>query len=111
MVVVPPILARGCVTIAIAFAVTACAPQTPRPDSGQPSLEQRVTNLEQRVDKLEARPPVAAPYRSKAEIQAQINDLEAQRSALLVRYTREHPAIRDIDRELAILNSQLKMAE
>jgi septal ring factor EnvC (AmiA/AmiB activator) len=107
----PPNVLRYCLTIALALALVACAPQAPLPDANKPSQEQRLTDLEQRVDKLEARTPIPPPYRSKAEIQAQISELETERSKLLIHYTAQHPAIRDIDRELAILNDQLKMLE
>jgi uncharacterized membrane protein YvbJ len=63
------------------------------------------------VERLEARPAVKPPYRNKAEIQANIKELEDERAKLLITYLPEHPDIKDIDRQLEILNSQLKMLE
>ena len=65
--------------------------------------------LERRVERLEARPAIKPPYRNKAEIQANIKALEDERAKLLVQYLPQHPYIKDIDRELEILNSQLEM--
>ena len=70
-----------------------------------------MSDLERRVEKLEARPAVEPPFRSKAEIESQIKALEAERASLLTRYLPQHPEIRDIDRQLAILNSQLQRLE
>jgi hypothetical protein len=104
------IFLRSCLAAVPAFALVACGSPAP-PKADTPSVEQRLLDLELRMQKLEARPVIAPPYRSKAEIQAQINALEAERDKLLTRYHAQHPEIRDIDRQLAILNSQLKMAE
>jgi hypothetical protein len=96
--------------LALAFALAACGSATPtKPNT--PSLEQRMLELEGRVEKLEARPEVKPPFRSKAEIQANIQALEAERGQLLIRYLPQHPAIRDIDRSLEILRAQLKTLE
>lgn len=65
-------------------------------------------DLERRVQRLESRPTALAPFRSRAEIQAQVRDLEAQRAHLLTQYTIQHPAVRDIERQLLILNQQLR---
>jgi hypothetical protein len=73
--------------------------------------EQRVLDLERRVQRLEGRPPVEAPLRGPEEIQAHIKGLEAERAKLLVKYTDQHPAVRDIDRKLLILNEQLRKLE
>jgi hypothetical protein len=105
-----PILSRYCLTVALALAVVACGTNAPpKPDT--PSVEQRLSDLESRMERLEARPVVQPPYRSKAEIQANIQALEDERAKLLTRYLPKHPAIKDIDRRLGILNSQLKMLE
>ena len=101
---------RSCVTVALALALAACVSHAP-PKTDTPSLEQRMFELERRMERLEARPVVEPPYRSKAEIQANIRALENERAQLLTRYRAEHPAIRDIDRRLEILNSQLKMQQ
>ena len=77
--------------------------------SDTPQVEQRLVDLEQRVQRLEERPPVAAPHRDREEIQAHIKQLEAERAKLLVKYTDQHPAVRNIDRKLLILNEQLGM--
>ena len=105
----PPIFPKSCLTLTLALA--ACAPHAPLPTTDAPSLEQRLSDLEQRMERLEARSFGEPPYRSKAEIQTHIRELEEERSKLLIRYTVEHPAIKDIDRKLMILDSQLKMLE
>lgn len=105
-----PILCRSCLTIALAFALAACASVAP-PKTGTPSLEQRVLELEHRMEMLEARPAVEPPYRNREEIQAHIKALKQERGELLARYFDQHPAIRDIDRRLGILNTQLKLLE
>ena len=105
-----PILSRSFMTVVLAFALAACASNVP-PKADTPSLEERVLELEHRIEMLEARPEVKPPYRSKEEIQANIKSLEAERGELLTRYFAQHPAIKDIDRRLEILNSQLKMLE
>lgn len=105
-----PILSRSCLTVALAFAVVACEAYAP-PKTDTPSLEQRMSELERRMERLEARPAVEPPYRNKAEVQAQIRALEDERDKLLTRYRAPHPAIKDIDRMLEILNNQLKMLE
>jgi hypothetical protein len=100
-----------CMAIALAVALAACAPHAPRQRTDTPSQEQRLFDLERRMEKLEARPVVEPPYRNQVEIQAQIRELEEERGKLLIRYTPQHPAIKDIDRKLERLNSQLKMLE
>ena len=88
-----------------------CAAQHAKPPEagGTMATQQRLDDLERRVQRLEGRPPVEMPYRNREEIQAQIKDLQAERDRLLVKYTDQHPAIRDIDRKLLILNEQLRM--
>ena len=103
-----PILSRSCLTVALAFALAACG--TP-PKADTPSLEQRLFDLERRMERLEARPAVQPPYRNKEEIQAHIKALEEERTQLLADYRAQHPAIKDIDRRLEILNVQLRMLE
>jgi len=105
-----PILYRTCLTAVLAFALAACGSHAP-PNPDAPSLEQRVDELERRMESLEARPLVKPPFRSKAEIQANIEALEVERAQLLARYFTPHPEIKDIDRKLEILNTQLKMLE
>jgi hypothetical protein len=104
-----PLFALNCLTIALAL--SSCAPYAPTPRTDKPSVDERLSDLERRVERMEARPDVAPPYRSKEEIQANISELEEERGRLLIGYTPQHPAIRDIDRELSILNSQLKMLQ
>lgn len=101
-----PILAMATLTLSL----TACGSQAP-PKSDAPSVERRLSELEQRVERLETRPAAKPPYRSKAEIRANIKALEEERARLLTRYRPQHPEIRDIDRRLEMLDSQLKMPE
>jgi hypothetical protein len=75
------------------------------------TTEQRVSDLEQRIEKLESRPPVLAPAGNREDIQARIRQLEAERSNLLLRYTELHPAVRNVNRKLLILQEQLRMLE
>jgi hypothetical protein len=88
-----------------------CAAPAPAPESGGTPLEQRLSDLERRIELLEARPQIMPPFRNRAEIEAHIQVLEAERTSLLTRYFAEHPLIRDIDRQLLILNTQLKTIE
>lgn len=71
-------------------------------------MQHRLEDLERRVQRLESRPSVEEPYRVREEIQAHIKRLEAERAKLLVKYTDQHPAVRDIDRRRLILNEQLQ---
>lgn len=105
----PPISSRSYLMLTLALA--ACAPHAPLPMTDAPSLEQRLFDLEHRVERLEVRSFGEPPYRNKAEIQAHIRALEEERSKLLTSYTVQHPAIKDIDRKLMILDIQLKMLE
>jgi hypothetical protein len=105
-----PILSRSCLTVALAFALAACGTQAP-PKADTPSQEQRLFDLERRMERLEARPAVQPPYRTREEIQAHIKALEDERTKLRTDYLPQHPAIRDIDRRLEILNVQLRMLE
>ncbi len=96
--------------IALMLVLTGCGtPASSPPDT--PSLEKRMDALELRMQTLEARPVANPPYRSRQEIEAHIETLEAERRKLLTRYFAEHPEIRDIDRKLGLLRSQLKMLE
>lgn len=104
----PPILLTSC--LAFALALTGCGSNAPR-KAETPSIEHRLLELERRMDRMEARLAVAPPYRNRAEIQAQIRELETERAELLTRYLPQHPAIRDIDRMLWILDKQLKELE
>jgi len=71
--------------------------------------QQRLDDLERRMQRLEGRPPVQPPYRNRQEIESQIKSLEEDRAKYLVKYTDQHPAVRDIDRKLLILREQLQM--
>jgi predicted small lipoprotein YifL len=110
MSLTPQTFPRCGLAVTLAFALAACGTNEPL-KTDMPPPDQRLLDLERRVEKLEARGEVAQPYRSKAEIQAQIKSLEEERSKLLVSYTVQHPAVRDIDRKLVILNNQLNMTE
>ncbi|MBS1220372.1 MAG: hypothetical protein H6R21_3505 [Proteobacteria bacterium] len=105
-----PIPSRSCLMLGLTFALAACGSPAP-PKADTPSVEHRLSDLERRVEMLEARPAVQPPYRSKAEIQANIEALEAERNKLLAHYYPQHPEIKDIDRRLEILYSQLQMLE
>jgi septal ring factor EnvC (AmiA/AmiB activator) len=110
MPAVPPTVFRCALALVAGCAPAACG--TPAPSRGEvPAVDQRLSDLERRVEKLETRPAVEPPLRSKAEIEAHIKSLETERSTLLVRYSALHPEIRNIDRQLSILNQQLKMLE
>jgi len=96
--------------LAFTLALAACGSPAP-PKADTPSVERCLSDLDRRMDILEARPVVQPPYRSKAEIQANIEALEAERGKLLTRYYAQHPDIKDIDRKVEILNCQLKLLE
>jgi len=81
------------------------------PVASQTATEQRLTDLERRVQRLESRPLVEAPYGNREDIQSHISLLEAERGKLLLKYMEQHPAVRDIDRQLLILRAQLRMLE
>lgn len=104
-----PFACESTAVVAVGALLTACAPHTTPMRLDTPTMEQRVSELEQRLERLEARPEVQAPYRSKAELEAAIQSLQEERIRLLSRYTEQHPEIRDLDRRLAILDSQMKM--
>ena len=106
-----PVFTRTCLTLALALGLCACAPHEPLPRTDAPSVDARLVDLERRVERIEARPEIEQPYRNKEEIQANIEQLQAERQKLLTSYTAQHPAIKDIDRRLMILNAQLKMEE
>lgn len=106
-----PMRSRSWLAVVLAFSLTACASPAPPKTDEAPSLEQRMSELERRVERLEARPAVKPPYRNKAEIQENIRALEDERAKLLTHYLPEHPEIKNIDRELDILNTQLKMVD
>jgi hypothetical protein len=85
--------------------------QVAPPATGNMTTEQRLSELERRMERLESRPLIEAPYGNLDEIQARIDQLESERIKLLIRYTEQHPAIRDINRKLLILREQLKMLQ
>lgn len=105
-----PIPVRPCLMLALTCVLVACGSPAP-PKTDTLSVEQRLSELERRMEMQEARPVVQSPYRSKAEIQAHIAALEEERGKLLTRYYVQHPEIKNIDRRVAILNSQLMMLE
>ena len=107
----PPVPGRLCSSIALALLLAGCSLPESLPRTDPAALETRLVDLEARVSSLEARQQVAPPYRSKAEIQAHIRALEDERGKLMSRYTAEHPAIRDIDRQLDMLQYQLERLE
>ncbi|HNQ05180.1 MAG TPA: hypothetical protein PKH69_11285 [Thiobacillaceae bacterium] len=72
-------------------------------------VQRRLDELERRVQSLEERPPLEKSYLSREEIQGQMRQLEVERARLRLKYTDQHPAIRDIDRGLRILARQLDM--
>lgn len=85
------------------------SPSAPPEDGHAKATQQRLDDLERRVQRLEGRPAsVDVPYRGREELQTHIKQLETERARLLVKYTDQHPAVRDIDRKLLILNEQLQ---
>jgi hypothetical protein len=110
MLHVSTVLSRYCLTLAIASVLAGCATYGPQ-QGNTPALEQRVLELEDRVRRLEAESLGAPLAPGNAEKQAEINALEAERARLLTRYYEQHPAIRVIDRRLAILRGQLQPQE
>lgn len=95
-------------TFGLGLAACASAPSRTAEPSLEQATAQRLDDLERRMQRLEGRPPVQEPYRSREEVQAHIKTLETERARLLVKYTDQHPVVRDIDRRLLILNEQLQ---
>ena len=91
--------------------LTACAQTTPPPASDTTRIEQQLNDIERRVELLESRPQVQAPLRTREDILEHREKLTAERVRLMTRMTDQHPAIRDIDRQLRILDLQLKSIE
>jgi predicted nucleic acid-binding Zn-ribbon protein len=90
----------------------ACA-QQPATAPEYAALEQRLQNLERRFDALEryiTNLP-SPPQRSRAEIEKNVQSLEAQRATLLERYTSAHPAVREVDLSLRLLRLQLEFLD
>lgn len=85
--------------------------QVAPPDTNDMATEQRLSDLERRMERLESRSLIEAPFGNRDEIQARIDQLEAERIKQLLSYTEQHPAIRDINRKLLILREQLKMRQ
>jgi chromosome segregation ATPase len=90
----------------------ACA-QPSQPPADAAALARRVQNLEGRVESLERRDTIdpAQPLRTRAQIEANIQSLEAERATLLSKYQSAHPDVRDIDRRLQLLRKQLEMLD
>jgi hypothetical protein len=96
--------------LAAALGLAACA-QPPAPAPVSPTVEQRLQTLEMRFDALErfiTNLP-SPPQRSRAEIEANVQSLEAQRRTLLERYTSAHPSVREVDLSLRLLRLQLEL--
>jgi len=97
---------------ALPLLLGACA-QTPAPAPESAALEKRLQALEWRFEALEryiTNLP-SPPQRSRAEIEQNIQSLEAQRVALLTRYTNAHPAVREVDLSLRLLRLQLEFLD
>ena len=90
---------------ALALALSACARTGGVGD--EDALEQRLRTLEERIEKLKSRPPIQPALRERAAVEAHRAKLLDERAKLLTRYTEQHPAIRDIDRKIHILEQQL----
>lgn len=99
------------VVLLLSLLVAGCAANHPASSSREAGLglEQRLDDLERRIQRLEGRPQVEQAYRDATEIRAHMNQLQAERARLLLKYTDQHPAVRDIDRSLGILQQQLDM--
>jgi hypothetical protein len=52
---------------------------------------------------------VPQPYETKGELLAVLEELQHRRATLLERYTRQHPDIVDLDRQIAIVRQQIEM--
>lgn len=55
--------------------------------------------------------PPPTPHRSREEIDADIQSLEAERADLLTKYAVAHPDVRAVDRRLRILKEQREMLD
>jgi uncharacterized protein YceH (UPF0502 family) len=99
--------------VLLGLLLPSCAsPPAKLPDAGEDlHTEQRLADLERRVQRLEGRPVVEMPHQDREDVHAHIASLEAERARLLVKYTDQHPAVRDIERKLLILKEQLRKLE
>ena len=93
---------------------------TPRKDvenrMGESEARVQALPMEQskiQVQSLDAQTPlvIPRPYQSKAELRAHIDALLNERAEFLRAYTPQHPDIRDIDRQIRILEQQILMLE
>lgn len=101
--------------LAIAAALcAACAPPQPQvPAAELATINARLDRLEAQVDSLErllTNVP-SPPLRSRAEIVANIRQLERRRAELLERYTASHPSVREVDLSLRLLRLQLDVID
>ena len=83
-------------------------------------LEKQVTALENRVESIEAareeekeaRPqPIPAPCLKKEVLQDRIGGLLNRRADLLIKYTDQHPDIVELDRQIHLAQSQIRMLD
>ena len=102
---------RWLVLLWVLFMGACSTHQVAQPATSNVTTEHRLSDLERRVERLESRPLIDKPFGNQEEIQTRIDQLEAERIKLLIRYTEHHPAIRDINRNLMILREQLKMLQ
>lgn len=92
----------------------ACAPTPPQvPPAELAAINARLDRLEaqvERLDRLLTNVP-SPPLRSRAEIVANIQQLERRRTELLERYTPAHPSAREVDLSLRLLRLQLDVID
>lgn len=91
--------------------VTACASNGMDPRIQR--LDDRITELEKRVEAVEEAQrtrsqlaPESTICQQKQALGTQLEVLQEQRAALLIKYTAKHPAVRDLDRQIRRVSQQ-----
>lgn len=103
---------KGLVQFSCGLLVLACAQvPTASADSIFPDrhVQTRADQTAASAPRDEAAPPT--PHRSREEIDADIQSLEAERADLLTKYAVAHPDVRAVDRRLRILREQREMLD
>lgn len=95
----------------LVFALGGCAGKSP-PAPQADEREATPARLEQRLQMLAEKYTIEErPTRDPEQIRAQIAALEERRQSLLLRYTAEHPAVVQVNRQIRVLQERLATIE